>query len=627
MPEPLRYDIRVNADTSGAPKAEAAIKGVTAASNEANAAASAHAAGAAQMWSGLQQAAQGGANTIVGLGRAIGGAFQAAMGAVPIAKWIAMAAQLVGVLGTVVGAVGLFRREADATKPPVDALTTAQDAAKRSAEALAKSYSDNLTSALKAIATDAAAAIEWAHKLAAANEEVAKSIDNKTKAEITLKKEQGKISEAQAATQLAGVDASAAARQAKGRLDAIRIERDVMQQALDRASSVAETPRSALETLLAQRSDAQARQRAAVTAELEYKSTGAAAYSYKNAFGVPWMEVGASGGTPEQVAAFEAAKTRFESAARAVAETRATAPDEGTMKDLDAALAQAWKDWEQASAPVQELKKKTEELTKTLDLRTKTEQTVLQNNTAADAAKNTPAISDEQKAKNEAARKAAEDRKVATYQQLGSAVLAESSATGTRQLDAEIWKRAFPNKPFPQSAQPIAPSLTTPTTPAAATTPGLGVVPAGTALPAWQQSPNAAMQLGGGRLPSDLARTGLPGGITAGPSAGGDDNKTAKAIDGATGAMKEMPTGEGTSKSAEELKAATEQAAQAQKTAGEATVQALTESTAAQQQAAAAVAETQSATVAKLGEVVVAQQSLRSEMRSLAAQVRAMRVA
>lgn len=134
-----------------------------------------------------------------------------------------------------------------------------------------------------------------------------------------------------------------------------------------------------------------------------------------------------------------------------------------------------------------------------------------------------------------------------------------------------------------------------------------------------------AMRLGGGALPASAP--GIGNQLTFGKLQPGSDNKTATAIDGATGAMKEMPTGEGTSKSAEELKTATEQAAQAQQAAGEATVQALAESTAAQQQAAAAVAETQSATVAKLGEVVVAQQSLRSEMRNLAAQVRAMRVA
>lgn len=221
---------------------------------------------------------------------------------------------------------------------------------------------------------------------------------------------------------------------------------------------------------------------------------------------------------------------------------------------------------------------------------------------------------DAEKAKREADQAKARAKAELAVDNLGLSVWQGRAAGGmVDDVTLDMLKKRYPKAKF-----------TTPSTTTAPLTPTSVDI----AQPTSPVLPNRnAMQLGGGALPTNTTGVYLPGQqlpagavdprnqITRGALQPGSDNKTAKAIDGATGAMKGMPTGEDTSKSAEELKAATEQAAQAQQAAQEAT-----------QAALAATAGVQREQAGKLGDVVAACNTLSQQQQQLRGEVAALRL-
>ena len=434
MAEEVRIDLKSTADTSGFDKMGAASKeagiGIGAASKESKALAGdlgrSVEVGSASvgLFQNIATASQGGAAGLAAAARA-------GLGFGQMLKGILAGAGPVGIILAGVGvAAGALVAAFSKPKQATEDLAKAFDSARQKGEEMAKAQSVSLAGALKTVQTELGNTITKLQEQAAAHDEVARAADNQAKAEINAMAKSGRMSAEQAEAATAGIDAAATAREVKNRVDALRKERDETQKAADRAASIASTPRAALEALLAERDSTKGRSTDLNRASYDLRAARSAAYERKNPFGVPFAEMHDYGGdaeTRDRVLKMDAAQKAFNDAL-------AAAPDKATMEELDKSVAQAWKDWEAASQPVQQLTESVKRLNDRIKLR---EQTDAEIKTINDTGK--------QRAEKLTANPVDRDKQIARMQSTPESIWrAQAASGGVSSDDRALFRTAFP---------------------------------------------------------------------------------------------------------------------------------------------------------------------------------------
>ena len=435
MAEEVRIDLKSTADTSGFDKIGAASKeagiGIGAASKESKAMSQelgrSVEVGSASvgLFQNIATASQGGAAGLAAAARA-------GLGFGQMLKGILAGAGPVGIILAGVGvAAGALVAAFSKPKQATDDLAKAFDSARQKGEEMAKAQSVSLAGALKTVQTELGNTITKLQEQAAAHEEVARAADNQAKAEINAMAKSGRMSAEQAEAATAGIDAAATAREVKNRVDALRKERDETQKAADRAASIASTPRAALDALLAERDSAKGRSTELNRASYDLRAARSAAYERKNPLGVPFAEMYDYGGdteTRDRVRKMNAAQKAFDDAL-------AAAPDKATMEELDKSVAQAWKDWEAASQPVQQLTESVKRLNDRIKLR---EQTDAEIKTINDTGK--------QRAEKLTANPVDRDKQIARMQRTPESIWrAQAASGGVSDADRALFRDAFPD--------------------------------------------------------------------------------------------------------------------------------------------------------------------------------------
>lgn len=446
MAEEVRIDLKSTADTSGFDKMGAASKeagvGIGAASKESKAMSqelgrSVEVGSAATgLFQNLATASQGGAAGLAAAARA-------GLGFGQMLKGILAGAGPVGIILAGVGvAAGALVAAFSKPKQATEDLAKAFDSARQKGEEMAKAQSESLAGALKTVQTELGNTITKLQEQAAAHDEVARAADNQAKAEINAMAKSGRMSAEQAEAATEGIDAAATAREVKNRVDALRKERDETQKAADRAASIASTPRAALESLLAERDSTKGRSTDLNRASYDLRAARSAAYERKNPFGVPFAEMHDYGGDAET----RGRVRKMDAAQKAFNDALAAAPDKATMEELDKSVAQAWKDWEAASQPVQQLTESVKRLNDRIKLR---EQTDAEIKTINDTGK--------QRTEKLTANPVDRDEQIARMQRAPESTWRGRAASGFP-VDSDVFKEAFPQaKPLPQPRADLQP--------------------------------------------------------------------------------------------------------------------------------------------------------------------------
>lgn len=504
-------------------------------------------------------------------------------------------------------------------KDSVDKLSESFKLSKKSADDLDKASFENIKDSVGKLNTELAESLKLYDAIAESNERIAQAADDAAKAEIGKRKAAGLLTDEQASAGEKAIETRATSRGLNKQSDRTAFEARQVADALAKAEQIASEPLAEYDFFANRQYEIEARLREAQQDARAKQEAQARLLSNKNRLGVSlgFDAAGSAYATEEQMQAWRRDKAAFDEVSRRAAQSsfmsRADyAPGGATDLGGDASqtraelvadrLKKAEEKWRASDAAVESLSKRSRELAEKMALETKTREEIARINAESKRTLGQiKGMTPEHEAR-ERARLAGLSRDQLANQLAGQTEFASPKLLAERL--AEI--NAANPKLKPLGYSPAAPAQ-----PGPLGAPGTITMPDGTIVPVNRAQPGA----GGGTItgPGGISRTFAPGGVQGqGRGAYREGDQAADAIKGATEAVKSSDTGDSTAKAAAELKAAEEQRAAAVQSSTQQTVSALGDIISMSQE-----------TASVLGKHTTDIASLRAEIQSLRASVRA----